>query len=93
MVLPLSVSVEYSSEDLLQQVISSGRGGEDGKDREERGVVDGDREKLLKYFLKVIGLFEQASCHLAVLKVAETAVMCFDRHDLRSVSSYSFQQS
>lgn len=58
----------------MQQVISSR--GEDGGGKQEP-----DKRKLLKYFLKVVGLFEQASCHLAVLKVAKTAVMCFDKDD------------
>ena len=78
---PLWVSpTDYSSEDLLQQVIRSGA----GEYVEEK---DSNKEKLLKYFLKVVGLFEQASCHLAVLKVAKTAVICFDKDDLQSVSS------
>ena len=68
----------YSSEPLLQQVVSSG---EEGEERD-----GGDRGRLLKYFLKVIGLFEQASCHLAVIKIAKTAVLCFERGDLQSVS-------
>jgi hypothetical protein len=71
----------YSSEDLLQQVIAGG-----GKDREEKSS---DKEKLLKYFLKVIGLFEQTSSHLAVIKVAKTAVMCFDKDDLQSAVLWS----
>lgn len=36
-----------------------------------------------KYYLKVIELFEQASCHCAVLKVAEVAVANYDRDDPR----------
>ena len=75
--LSLQSSTVYSSEDLLQQVIAGG-----GKDGEEKSS---DKEKLLKYFLKVIGLFEQTSSHLAVIKVAKTAVMCFDKDDLKSV--------
>lgn len=58
----------------MQQVISTRS--EDGEGKQEP-----DKRKLLKYFLKVVGLFEQASCHLAVLKVAKTAVMCFDKDD------------
>jgi hypothetical protein len=79
--LSLQSSTVYSSEDLLQQVIAGG-----GKDREEKSS---DKEKLLKYFLKVIGLFEQTSSHLAVIKVAKTAVMCFDKDDLQSAVLWS----
>ena len=74
----------------MQQIIRSDESLVEENDQEMGRSIGLDKAKLLKYFLKVIGLFEQTSCHLAVLKVAETAVMCFNEHDPCSVSHKCF---
>ena len=85
----LMCSVGDSSETLLQQVTGS-RKGSSGEEEEEEGDDDVQREgeeQKLHYYLKVMALFEQVSCPLGVVSIAETAVRHAGRDDLLSVSS------
>lgn len=76
-------------EALLQQVTRSRRDssvGEEGEEEEgEEEWGEGGGRKL-HYYLKVMGLFEQVSCPLAVLDIAEKAVRQADDYDPLSVS-------
>lgn len=73
----------------MQQVTRSRRESlvlEEGEEEEEEWGEGGGRK--LHYYLKVMGLFEQVSCPLAVLDIAEKAVRQADDHDPLSVSPF-----
>ena len=60
--------------------------GEGGEGVGEEWGQEGGRK--LHYYLKVMGLFEQVSCPLAVLDIAEKAVSQADDHDPLCVSPF-----
>ena len=57
------------------------------EDRED-GEGEEKEQWKLRYYLRVMGLFERVSCPLAVLRIAVTAVRHVDKDDPISVSSY-----
>ena len=88
MILPFSVN---QSETVIHEVMKSVRSGstvDEGEDEEE-SAGEGEIEQKLRYYMKVMQLFEQASCPLAVIEIAEVAVRSFAKDDLSSVSEYS----
>lgn len=76
----------------MQQVTCSKRDTSTREDREGEEEIEeewgqgGGRK--LHYYLKVMGLFEQVSCPLAVLDIANKAVRQADDHDPLCVSSF-----
>ena len=76
------------SEDLLQRVICSDDGGlgEQEGEGEDKGEGVGKGGMVLQYYLKVMSLFEKVSCPLAVLDIAEKAVVLVEKSDPLSVS-------
>lgn len=81
-----------SSEALLQQVTRSRRGSSGGEEESEGGEGEEEEEgeggkRKLRYYLKVMSLFEQVSCPLAVVDIAKTAVRHTNKDDPLSVST------
>ena len=81
-------SVGDSSEALLQQVVRNISGeGEEGEEDNDKQVQGERGERTLRYYLKVITLFEQVSCPIGVVSIAKTAVRHAAKDDPLSVSS------
>ena len=85
----LMCSVGDPSETLLQQVTRSRRSssGDEEEGEGDDDVQGEEKERKLRYYLKVMTLFEQVSCPLSVVSIAETAVTHADKDDPLSVSS------
>jgi nuclear pore complex protein Nup160 len=82
--------VSDSSEALLQQVVRNISGeGEEGEEDNDKQVQGERGERTLRYYLKVITLFEQVSCPIGVVSIAKTAVRHAAKDDPLSVVLWS----
>ena len=73
------------NETLLSQVTRADSAVEDGEMPEET-AGDEETQRKLRYYLKVMRLFEQANCPLTVIEIAEIALTNLDKTDPHSVS-------